>query len=352
MTEITTKSNSLRDAFTKKMFNSSKAKWIRFGGKKFFITDRFKEIPNEDHLCVLCGKPTTGFLGIVETDEIGSEELMAFQGDHCCGEIAFFTIETEIRMEPEIHSVRLEPNLVKLHHDNDITKKFITNFMANTQEILPPKLLLEIEELVLRGSFDVNIVIDQIKNIQDDDTRLFALLVIHSIKGVDIECKKKTFAAFINDSCINIKYHMVLFAGIYKIAECIPTLQKFTKKSNELIQCTSFWSLTRLEKFTGFTDKLAELLSKIQSERGFYFIVASLFLINCEHDSKEMKILREFYFTHFFDEENETFIQEIEHVGGEQLSVFISSLLLKVAFKSGPPKKIETNELDWLIIKD
>lgn len=395
MTGLTTKPNSLRDAFTKRKQNSSEPEWIQIDRFKFFVTDRFKETGDE-YKCPLCGKHTTGFLGFIKTEdfdalnELGFEELMIYQGDHCCQEIALMNFETEIKMtdeeleiqnpkmkpgildvktEPEIQSITItpeildngmesefgriliEPNLVKILHD-DITKKFTTDFIANTQEILPPGLLSEIEQLILSGYCDAQNVIQQIKNIQDDDSRLFALNVIHSFKDVFIEGKKEIFASFINDPCENIQYHMALFAGIYKIADCIPVLKEFTKKSNELIQCTSFWSLVRLEQYDGFTDKLAELLSKIQSELGFYYIIASLFLINCASDSKEMAILRTFYFTHFFDEENETFIQEIEHIGGEQLAVFISSLLLRVAYKIGPTEKIDANQLEWLIVKD
>ncbi|MGC9778412.1 MAG: hypothetical protein HZR80_04160 [Candidatus Heimdallarchaeota archaeon] len=104
MTEITTKTRSLRDAFTKPANFSKKGKekriafpiaeWIRINGRKLFLTRKFFEVTKEDKLpCFKCSKITTGFLGIVQLDRKGGQNLYAFQGDHCCSEMIIYTVE-------------------------------------------------------------------------------------------------------------------------------------------------------------------------------------------------------------------------------------------------------------------
>ena len=223
----------------------------------------------------------------------------------------------------------------------------IDTIIGNPEEILPKELHDELEVLVQGNSKVVDSIITQIKAIQDDQKRKFALLFIYELE-IGIEFKKKIYNEFIFDTSSDIQYHIILFAGMYNIAESISALQTIKNTSKDFIQYAAIWALVKIGHSEGLTNQITEKLSKVKDDRALTLVAAALYLLNNNKNSQEMLLLKDYFLNNFYDEEKQQFydivLQSIDF--SHEL---IAHLLWHVGYKFVEILDWDDLQLDWLI---
>lgn len=225
----------------------------------------------------------------------------------------------------------------------------IDTIIGNPEEIVPKKLYDELETLVHGNTEVVDSIIAQIKAIQDDQNRMYALLFIYELKEIDVEIKKKIFNEFIFDRCSDIQYHMVLFAGRYNIAESISALQTINNTSEDLIQCAAIWALAKLGHLEGLTNQIVDNLSKVKDDRALTLIAATLYLFDNNSDSHEILLLKAYFLANFYDAQLDRFNDFVQK-GVDFSPYFIAHLLWKVGYKFEKLDHWDLLDLEWLIL--
>jgi len=224
---------------------------------------------------------------------------------------------------------------------------FVDIIIGNPAEILPKKLLDELELLVPDNTNSVASIIAQIKAIHDNETRIFALLFIDSLE-IEVDYKRQIFSEFLFDSSSDIQYHMVLFVGKYTLSESISALQTIKNTSDGLNQCTAIWSLAKLDYHDGLTNQIIEIFPKVKNERALALLAVALYLVNNNANSQEMLFLKDYFLANCYDEEKQHFFPTIL-----QTSTFspelIAHLLWQVGYKFVEFHSWNSLDIDWLI---
>lgn len=229
---------------------------------------------------------------------------------------------------------------------------FIDTIIKDPEEVLPRDLLKDIEKLDHGDSNLIQSVITQIHNLQNNEIKIYALILIHDMDTISLKTKQKVFIDFINDSYCDIRYHMVLFAGLYHIKESIPILLELSATdTNALVRSTIFWSLVKFNIQEGLLEKISHELQEPKDDLSLSFLAASLYLLNNKKDSAEMLLLKDFFLKNFFNKKKHQFTEAVQQ-SIDFSPEFISHLLWKAGYDFPRIATWQILELDWLISKE
>ncbi len=224
----------------------------------------------------------------------------------------------------------------------------VDTIIGNPDDILPKELLESLEVLANGNNTIVDKTINQIESLQKDQQRLYALLFLYELKIITLEVRKKIFSKFISDSNKNIQFHMVLFSGMYNIEASVPNLQLIRKNSDDLIQCTALWALTKFGHHEGLINQIIEKLTMVKDDRAITLLAASLYLLNNDKNSYEMLLLKDYFLNNFFDEERHC-LNEITAQSIDFSPHFMGYLLWQVGYKFITIIDWNLLNLNWLI---
>jgi len=226
----------------------------------------------------------------------------------------------------------------------------IDTIIERPKKILPRELYINIERITKGNSKVVESIINQIKTIQDDKNRMFALLFIFELDDINVDIKKKIFSEFLSDTNNNIQFHMILFAGIYYIEESLSTLHTIKTTSENLILCTTIWSLAKLGRYEGLTNQIAEQLSTLEDDRALTLVASALYLICNDKNSREILLLKDYFLKNFYDEKKQCLFDVVAQ-SVDFSPEFIGYLLWQSGHEYITISNWSTLDLDWLISK-
>ncbi len=225
---------------------------------------------------------------------------------------------------------------------------FIDKITSNS--LPPPGVGMTISFLSLGKETDTSVVVKHIKSVKKASRRLYCLLYVHEYQELTIIQKREIFKPFIDEEFESLKYHMVLFSGLYHITENISKLQDLgMNHPNELVRCAAIWSRAKLGDHKDLFERIKVESPNVEEDESISLLAASLYLINNNKNSQEMLFLKDYFLDNFYDEGKKQFYDLILH-NVDFSSELIAYLLWQIGYKYKTIDDWRSLDLDWLIL--
>ncbi len=224
--------------------------------------------------------------------------------------------------------------------------------IANPKEVLPLHLFQFLADLQQNNSIDLSLFISNIQDQPNRDIRLFLLNYLHEQALLTHPQFVIFFSSFLSDSDNLIRWHVILYLGIYGTINDSRLLQPFLTDSYELVRAATHWSLAKLNpQLIHISTICSELKQASYDDRSRILLGSALYLLDPSPSSVNMQFLRKYFLSEYFDLETNNYYSDIL-LGkfGSSAEIF-GAILWQAGIKITTSSLLSDLELLWLITR-